>query len=135
MYLGLENIEIRLETSENQAKIKGDRRQIVRVFTNLLNNAAQAISKKEKGLIKISVCKKGKNYSVDIEDNGNGIPDELSERIFLPNFTTKSGGAGLGLAIVKGIIINMGGDITFASLTNGTVFTINIPVFNDKISA
>jgi signal transduction histidine kinase len=135
MYTGLENIEIRLETSENQAKIKGDKRQIVRVFTNLLNNAAQAISNKEKGLIKISVYKKGKNYSVDIEDNGNGIPDELAEMIFLPNFTTKSGGAGLGLAIVKGIIINMGGDITFVSLKNGTVFTINIPVFNDTLSA
>jgi nitrogen fixation/metabolism regulation signal transduction histidine kinase len=134
MYTGMENIEINLETSETSARTTGDRKQLVRVFTNLLNNATQAISNKEKGLIKIAVYKRVKTYVIDIADNGNGIPDELAGMIFLPNFTTKSGGAGLGLAIVRGIIINMGGDITFVSGKDGTVFTVTIPLIYDTIS-
>jgi len=134
MYTGLENIKISLDTNENTARITGDRKQLVRVFTNLLNNATQAISTKEEGRIKISVSNPGNCYVIDIEDNGNGIPDELAEMIFLPNFTTKSGGAGLGLAIVRGIIINMGGDINFVSGINGTVFTITFPLLDETKS-
>ncbi|MCX6287860.1 MAG: ATP-binding protein [Bacteroidetes bacterium] len=134
MYNGLENIQIILDKSEGSAIIIGDKKQLVRVFTNLLNNATQAISKKENGLVKIAVQKLGNLYSVDIADNGDGIPDEIYEKIFLPNFTTKSGGAGLGLAIVRGIIRGMGGDVKFASGRDGTVFTVTIPLHYDTIS-
>ena len=85
-------------------------------------------------MIKVVVRKQESSYAIDIEDNGNGIPDELAEKIFLPNFTTKSGGAGLGLAIVREIIRSMGGEVNFASGKNGTVFTVTIPIHYEKIS-
>ena len=134
MYSGLDKIQISLKTSEKNASIIGDKKQLVRVFTNLFNNAIQAISNTERGLIKVVVRKQESSYAIDIEDNGNGIPDELAEKIFLPNFTTKSGGAGLGLAIVREIIRSMGGEVNFASGKNGTVFTVTIPIHYEKIS-
>ena len=134
MYSGLENIQILLKSSEESAFIYGDKKQLVRIFTNLLNNATQAIGTKENGLVKISVQKHENQYSVDVEDNGNGITDEIAEKIFLPNFTTKSGGAGLGLAIVRGIIRSMGGDVKFVPGKDGAVFTITIPLQYDATS-
>ncbi len=127
MYSGLENIQIDFESSEISCRVIGDKKQIIRVFMNLLNNSTQAISNKENGKISIAVSIQGMSYVIVIRDNGYGIPDEIANMIFLPNFTTKSGGAGLGLAIVKGIIMNMGGDITFVSGNEGTTFTITIP--------
>ena len=133
LYSGIENIQISFEKPGFQTRITGDRKQLVRVFTNLLNNAAQAVSSKENGRIIFSIRESGMFYKIDIEDNGNGIPDELAEKIFLPNFTTKTGGAGLGLAIVRGIIRSMGGEVEFSSAKNRTVFTVNIPKHYDKI--
>ena len=64
-----------------------------------------------------------------ISDNGKGIPPELSEKIFSPNFSTKNSGMGLGLAITKKIIEQFGGNIRFSSELNvGTVFEINFPL-------
>ena len=134
MYSGLDNIQIHFEAAEATARIIGDKKQVVRVFTNLLNNAVQAISTRENAWIRIKLHQQENNYIVDIEDNGDGVPDELAGKIFLPNFTTKSGGAGLGLAIVRGIIRGMGGDVNFASGKNGTVFTVRIPIHEELSS-
>ncbi|MCX6284019.1 MAG: HAMP domain-containing sensor histidine kinase [Bacteroidetes bacterium] len=133
MYSGLDNIQILLHTSEESAFVFGDKKQLVRIFTNLLNNATQAIGIKEHGLVKIKVQKNENQYNIDVEDNGNGITDEIAGKIFLPNFTTKSGGAGLGLAIVRGIIRSMGGDVKFVPGKDGAVFTLTIPLQYDAI--
>jgi len=134
LYSGLENIQIRIETSETAAYLIADKKQLTRVFSNLITNAAQAISNKAEGLIRIVINKQINHYVIDIIDNGDGIPDELTEKIFLPNFTTKSGGAGLGLAIVRGIIRSMDGDVKFASGNEGTTFTVTIPIQYDTFS-
>jgi len=66
---------------------------------------------------------------VQVADNGKGIPEGLHERIFNPNFTTKSSGTGLGLAFVKQAIENMGGSVRFETETDkGTVFYITVPL-------
>jgi signal transduction histidine kinase len=65
---------------------------------------------------------------VEISDNGGGISDDISGKIFSPNFTTKSGGMGLGLAIVKSVIDNSGGEISYKSVKGqGTTFIILLP--------
>jgi two-component system nitrogen regulation sensor histidine kinase NtrY len=108
--------------------ILGDRKQLLRVFTNLINNAVQAIGNKEKGVISIDLKSADAMYSLEISDNGSGISTELSDRIFQPNFTTKSGGMGLGLAIVKSIIRALGGEISFVSKEgSGTTFILVFP--------
>jgi nitrogen fixation/metabolism regulation signal transduction histidine kinase len=109
-------------------KIMGDRKQLLRVFTNLINNAIHAIGNQENGMISIDFESNDNNYSIKISDNGGGISEELSDKIFQPNFTTKSGGMGMGLAIVKNIIQGLGGEISFTSkLGSGTTFILVFP--------
>jgi signal transduction histidine kinase len=60
---------------------------------------------------------------VSVRDNGTGIAEEMKEKIFVPNFTTKTTGTGLGLAMVKNIIASYGGKIWFVSKAEeGTTF-------------
>jgi len=108
--------------------ILGDRKQLLRVFTNLINNAIQAIGNSREGTICIELKSSDNTYRLKISDSGGGISEELSDRIFQPNFTTKSGGMGMGLAIVKSIIQGLGGEINFTSVKgSGTTFLILFP--------
>ncbi|OWF56924.1 hypothetical protein B1H41_22500, partial [Xanthomonas vasicola pv. vasculorum] len=69
------------------------------------------------------------NAYIEIEDNGKGIPLTLHDKIFVPNFTTKTSGTGLGLAFVKQAIENAGGNISFTSVIGkGTTFYLNFPL-------
>ncbi|RMD74111.1 MAG: ATP-binding protein, partial [Bacteroidetes bacterium] len=71
--------------------------------------------------------------AIRIRDNGKGIPEELRERIFVPNFTTKSSGSGLGLAICRNLIQAMDGDIYFISEEGqGTEFVVELPLVDEK---
>ena len=79
--------------------------------------------------IQISIHSINNQIFIEIEDNGIGIPKQLIDRIFSPNFTTKSTGSGLGLAMVKQIILNHNGEITFSSTEGkGTKFRISLPL-------
>ena len=62
--------------------------------------------KERNALIKIGAEQIDDKVKISIGDNGLGIPDELKDKLFIPNFTTKTSGMGLGLAIVKNIIVN-----------------------------
>ena len=112
--------------------IRADKEQFLRVFNNLIKNSIQAITKPEEGKIEVSVKEEGGKHIIRFSDNGSGIQADRQEKVFTPNFTTKSGGMGLGLAMVKSIIQNAGGEISFTSKTNvGTTFTITLPVYDD----
>jgi len=65
---------------------------------------------------------------ISISDNGAGIPELDRERLFEPNFTTKSSGMGLGLAITKSILENYGGEISFQSTAGETTFFVDLPL-------
>ena len=67
-----------------------------------------------------------------IRDNGNGIPDDVLDKIFMPNFTTKTAGMGLGLAMVKNIVETINGRIWFETKNNiGSVFYLSLPASSD----
>lgn len=109
-------------------KVIADKDQLLRSFNNLLKNAIESIKTGEEGIIYISGIKVQDDIEITIKDNGVGIPDHLKERIFSPNFTTKSSGTGLGLAFVKQAIKNMGGEIYFSTnINSGTTFHIVLP--------
>lgn len=111
-----------------------DKEQLTRVFNNLIKNADQAISDKKDGKIELILSEKKEEYVIEIKDNGEGISDELKEKIFRPNFTTKSSGMGLGLAMVKSIVENGGGKIHFQTIPQkGTSFFIAIPKQQIKV--
>ncbi|MEO6498077.1 MAG: HAMP domain-containing sensor histidine kinase, partial [Mucilaginibacter sp.] len=80
------------------------------------------------GRIEINYLITAKNILLSIKDNGNGIPDNMREKIFEPNFTTKSSGTGLGLAFIKNSIENAGGKVWFETVINeGTTFYLSLP--------
>ncbi len=105
------------------------------VFMNLIVNACQSIKEKKiKGKIEIITAVKGKKLTVQIKDNGGGIPMEIQDKIFNAGFTTKQAGigTGLGLAISKKIIELHKGSITFKTKEGiGTEFTVVIPIKNE----
>lgn len=107
----------------------GDRERLLRVFNNLLKNAIQAIPKDHNGgIVETSVEINEAFFLVKITDNGKGIEDDLKEKLFEPDFTTKSHGMGLGLAISKQIIKNMNGEIWMESeLGKGSIFFVKLP--------
>jgi signal transduction histidine kinase len=128
LYQHHRHIRISIIPSDQEYYVLADKRQLLRVFNNLLQNAVQAIGKKNDGFIGISISGEGNFYKVEISDNGTGITDEQAEKIFSPSFTTKSSGMGLGLAMVKSILTTIGGTISFESKPGeGTTFTIMIP--------
>lgn len=109
--------------------IYADAKEIRRVFINLLKNAIQAIPETVKGVIEVMINVDADYVVVEIKDNGKGIPDEICEKLFEPNFTTKSSGMGLGLAIVKTIVENCNGEIWFDTIVDeGTSFYIKFPI-------
>ena len=115
---------------ENGAYVMYDKDQLVRVFNNLVKNALQAISKETEGKIEIRMTVVGHNYLIEVKDNGCGIDPDKVEKIFVPNFTTKSTGMGLGLAMVKNIIQNAHGKIWFdTEVDKGTSFFVTLPVY------
>ncbi|MCX6250301.1 MAG: ATP-binding protein [Bacteroidetes bacterium] len=130
-YQNIPRIRISFSSEDNYCRGFTDKKQLMRVFTNLLNNSIQAIGEDKQGIIHISLKREVSRMVIKIMDNGSGISPEQALRIFQPNFTTKSGGMGLGLAIVKSIILNAGGDILFESEPGvKTIFTIYLPVFH-----
>jgi signal transduction histidine kinase len=95
---------------------------------NLVKNAIQSVPDQREAEILVSVNKDGRNAHIRVRDNGEGIPKEMQERVFEPNFTTKSSGMGLGLAMVKNLIENFGGNIRFETSSEGTEFIIELPI-------
>ena len=118
---------------EKNCFIFADHDQIVRVLNNLLNNAIEAVSEGETPMVTVSLEKGDNKVLLQVEDNGSGIPLELQDKIFEPNFTTKTSGTGLGLAIVKRIVDDLNGHIYFETLPNkGTTFYISLPLIKQK---
>ena len=111
------------------AMIFADKEHISRVFINLFKNALQAIPKNRQAEIHIDVLQINHIIWVRVKDNGMGIPEEMREKMFRPNFTTKSGGMGVGLSIVRNIIESAGGTINFKTATGeGTKFIMSLPL-------
>ena len=117
---------IRYIGAESGVMAKADEEQISQVFNNIIKNALQAIENKEDGDIIVILKQQDDHVEISISDNGCGIPKQIQEKIFLPNFTTKNTGMGLGLAISKNIIEGSDGRISFTTSDKGTTFLIEL---------
>ncbi|PJZ57485.1 PAS domain-containing sensor histidine kinase [Leptospira barantonii] len=109
--------------------IQGYADDLIHVWTNLIYNAAQAMS--FKGILTIRTYKARENeIEVSISDTGPGIPSAVTERIFEPFFTTKAPGegSGLGLDIARRIIESHNGTIRFETSSKGTTFFVRLPI-------
>jgi two-component system nitrogen regulation sensor histidine kinase NtrY len=106
-----------------------DKGQMKRVMINLLDNAIAAIEGDGEIVIKLSHEPSLQMVTIEVADNGKGIPDDHKHRLFEPYFSTKKHGTGLGLAIVNTIITDHDGFIRVQdNRPRGTKFTIELPV-------
>ncbi|TVR35978.1 MAG: two-component sensor histidine kinase [Balneolaceae bacterium] len=148
------NVDIDLQLDENVGEVPLIAEDFSRVILNLCNNAFDAMrdkltgdrgpmtgertnsndqapnSKRYSPKLTVRTISKNGKVSIEIEDNGPGIPDEIKDKIMQPFFTTKKGtqGTGLGLSITNDIIKAHGGNLELSSSPGGTNFTIIIPV-------
>ncbi len=125
------NIKYQVQADQSVPLVEGDYRALEQVFTNLINNAIEAMESTG-GMLSIKVrhaTESGEQayVEVSISDTGPGIPVELREKIFEPFFTTKQHGTGLGLAIVKRIVTAHKGSIFVNSILGGTNFVVQFP--------
>jgi nitrogen fixation/metabolism regulation signal transduction histidine kinase len=120
------------ESQEKEIISKMDRTQLIRIITNLVKNAIQAIPEhQEKKSVLVTVKREKGNVVILVKDNGIGIEQQNIDRIFEPKFTTKNSGMGLGLGIIKNIIENYKGNITFETkFGKGTTFAVYLPIIN-----
>lgn len=124
----LRNVEVTQSFSEDLHKVEAPGRDLNQVWTNLIDNAADAMAE-EGGSLSISAHNDGDNVVVEVADTGGGVPPEVADRIFDPFFTTKEPGkgTGLGLHTVQTIIGRVGGSISVSSDEVGTTFVVTLP--------
>ena len=123
-----EQNNITFKTSGNNIFVKLDKEQWIRVMTNLIKNSIQAIPHDRDPDILVQISENSKSVKILVSDNGQGVSKSNRDKIFEPNFTTKSDGMGLGLGIVRNIISSHRGKISYKSKSNkGTDFTITLP--------
>ena len=131
LYKEDDTINWQMDLPKKEFIVFGDINHISRVLTNLLKNAKEAIPDSRRGEIKVELYQQASKIVIKVTDNGEGIPDDKVDKVFVPNFTTKRSGTGLGLAISKSIINSIDGEIFFETeLGVGTKFFIELPLVN-----
>jgi signal transduction histidine kinase/predicted CoA-binding protein len=116
--------------------IEGYGSELNQVWTNIIDNAVDAMN--GQGEITIRTCREGNWIYVEIEDNGQGIPDNIQPKIFDPFFTTKQPGqgTGLGLNISYNIVVQKHrGEISVTSRPGRTCFQVKLPVDFEAVAA
>jgi signal transduction histidine kinase len=123
----LRSVDVELAFDEDLHTVEAPGRDLNQVWTNLIDNAADAMG--EGGKLSVSARNDGPDVVVEVSDSGGGIPDDVAQKIFDPFFTTKEPGkgTGLGLHTVHTIVGRIGGDISVASQDSGTTFTVRLP--------
>jgi signal transduction histidine kinase/heme/copper-type cytochrome/quinol oxidase subunit 2 len=131
------DMDIILEEPINEITVFADRNQLVRILNNIVKNATQSIPENKRGNIVIELNSNDTSAVICVKDNGTGITENMREKVFTPNFTTKSSGTGLGLAISANMIESMNGKIYFTSPNElgGTNFYIELPIIRPEAQA
>ncbi|MBL8831760.1 MAG: PAS domain-containing protein [Rhodospirillales bacterium] len=121
--------------------VLGDNDQLIQIFLNLVKNAVEAVPRSGGEIVLSTAFQQGVRFAVpgsgqrvslplvvSVQDNGEGIPEDVRPHLFEPFITTKKKGTGLGLALVAKIVGDHGGVIEFDSQPRRTVFRVRLPV-------
>ena len=122
--------------------VVGGRDLLVQLFLNLVKNAAEAVPEAGGEIVLSTAYQHGVRLAVSgnenrlqlplvvsVQDNGEGIPDDLKSHLFDPFVTTKKDGSGLGLALAAKIVGDHGGIIEFDSEPRRTAFKVMLPIY------
>ncbi len=124
------NVELVYQCEENLPLIVSNMRALEQVFTNLINNAVDAMKALSGGTLAIKTEKGREGFvQVNVSDTGVGIPEEIKKTLFTPFSSFSQKGTGLGLAITKQIITELNGEISVESIPGATVFHVLLPIY------
>lgn len=131
-----EHVRFRRDYDASLPLIDLDRDQMVQAFLNLVQNAATAlegrgqITLRSRAIMNFTIgdVRHSAIASIDIEDDGPGIPPQLQDSIFYPLVTSRPEGTGLGLPVAQELLSRHGGLIEFESRPGRTVFSVRIPL-------
>jgi signal transduction histidine kinase len=107
--------------------VPADRALLEQAVLNLVRNASDAVTGTAEPRIRLSCTRSGAFVTLSVSDNGAGVAEDQVEEIFVPFFTSKTGGAGIGLTLVRQIALAHGGQITVQRLEKGTSFDLRLP--------
>jgi len=119
------DIRVHLNT-KNVPPVAGDEILLRQAFTNLIQNAVDAMP--QGGDLEFGFRQEENALEISVSDSGHGIQETIRDKIFLPFYTTKDRGTGLGLAIAHTIVISHRGSITVESSEKGTTFRVKLPL-------
>ena len=127
-----ERLPIQIQENGQVPAVWGDHSALVNCFYHILTNAMEAVSTAAEAAIQISAASaRGENgqgtVTVRIQDNGNGIPPQMEDKIFSPFCTTKARGIGLGLPIVKRTVTDHNGHVDLRTGRKGTTVAVTLP--------
>ncbi len=124
----LGGVSVARDFEEDLPRVPGPGDELNQVWTNLLDNAADAVA--GGGNVRVRAFRDGEAVVVEVTDDGPGIPPEIKGHVFEPFFTTKEvgSGSGLGLDVARRVVVGHGGDITVESGPEGTRFAVRLPV-------
>ncbi len=121
-------VEIDVVLDESAPTLSLDEGQIRQALLNLIRNAGDELAGQPDALVRISLSCHEEHLELEVADNGEGIPDDIMDKVFEAFVSSKSSGTGLGLALTQQIIEDHGGSISVAnSEGGGAVFTIVLP--------
>lgn len=117
-------LKIDFECAYPGLKITADEQMITQVLLNLVKNAVQAVEALEQGTISVSAEANQNRVVLSVADNGEGIPPEIRDEIFMPFFTTRKKGTGVGLSYSRQVMAMNDGRIEFESRPGRTQFRL-----------
>ncbi len=119
-------IECRLEPGDTC--VSADPQLLEQAVINLLRNAADAVRDSQPARIDVSCRSHSGVVSIEIADNGCGVSEANRDQVFVPFFTTKTGGSGIGLNLARQVALAHGGQLAFrVNEPRGSVFTLTLP--------
>ncbi len=122
-------VAVTLELCDNSPEVLGDANELEQVFINLVGNARDALSGRPDAQIILRSYVEGDQFTLEVRDNGPGVPAEILTRIFDPFYTTKEPGkgTGLGLSISHTLVTKHKGTLQVHN-EGGAVFTVRLPL-------
>jgi two-component system nitrogen regulation sensor histidine kinase NtrY len=121
-----EAIELVVKVQPQSLELAADSEMLEQVLLNLLKNAQQALSGRDSPCVEMSAgLNRQGHVSMEVSDNGAGVPEDIAKRIFVPFFTTRREGSGVGLALTRQVMLAHGGSVVLGkSAAGGASFTL-----------
>jgi signal transduction histidine kinase len=115
---------------DDALRVDADRDQLFRVLSNLCRNSLQALEQLDpiKGLIRVGARRDGRRVTIEVSDDGPGVPEKARVHLFQPfQGSARKGGTGLGLAVAHELLTAHGGTIRLRDTPKGATFELEIP--------